>query len=672
VKRNIQQTGSILKLPKDFLPTALPPLLSLVASERDNRTSTSHPSVKRLHKRIRALLAVTVFGLSAVMGATPDPFAASVQPFVTEYCRECHGGAKSKGGVNFDPFTNSPSVFRNPRLWESALRQIEDRQMPPKDKRQPDQDLTLKWRESLQSLLKNPDPTWLPHDPGNPVIHRLNRTEYNNTVRDLLGVTNRPADRFPADGGGGGGFDNNAETLFLPPILMERYLAAAEEILDAAPENRLIPIPPKWYRSNRQTAELNLKWFCTRAFRGPVATADFTGILTLFERAYQSGQSFAASIKGAYKAVLVSPRFLFRIEHREAGGGPWRISDYELASRLSYFLWSSMPDDELLAVAERGNLSKRGTLEAQVRRMLRDSRSRDFSKNFVSQWLGTGKLATTSNPDRGKFPQYTDRLRDAMISEPVEFFAALLETDDSVLKLLDSDFTFANEDLARLYGITNVAGPQLVKIQLPDKRRGGITGMAAVLTQTSYPLRTSPVLRGKWILEEILGTPPPPPPPLVKTLPPNDQTKDGLSFRKQLEQHRSDPNCSGCHSRMDPLGFALENFDAIGGWRDRVADQPVDSSGVLVSGETVNGPIELKAALLKKKELFLKHLTEKLLAYALGRGLEYYDTPAVYQIITELGRENYRSTALVLEIVNSFPFQWRRSEPTPAAVTAKN
>ena len=294
--------------------------------------------------------------------------------------------------------------------------------------------------------------------------------------------------------------------------------------------------------------------------------------------------------------------------------------------------------------------------------MLRDPKAQVLAEQFTGQWLGTKTLATTSHPDRNRFPQFNDALRNAMMAEPVEFFAALLRDDASLLQLLDAKFTFVNTDLARLYGLANVTATNFVRVALPDRRRGGIVGMAAVLTKTSYPLRTSPVLRGKWILEEVLGTPPPPPPPLVKTLPADDQKREGLTFRQQLEQHRKDANCAGCHSRMDPLGFALENFDAIGAWRDQVGGQPVDASGVLVNGDPVDGIIGLKEALLARKQLFLRHLAGKMLAYGLGRGLEYYDSPAVKQITERVAASDYRATTLILEVVRSYPFQWRRGE----------
>ncbi len=618
---------------------------------------------------VRAIILAVLLAASSAVRAD-DAFLRDVKPKLDALCLDCHGGKRTKSGVDLAPFTNAPSLYRDPKLWESVARQIEERQMPPDDKPQPTPEERLRLVESLRHLLDDPDPASVPRDPGATVARRLNRTEYNFTIRDLLGVDSRPADRFPADGGGGGGFDNNADTLFVPPILLERYLQAAESVLAEAKPERLSIARPVWHRRDRAVAGENLAWFAARAYRRPLEAGEVGRLLGLYDAARKGGMPFALALRSAYKAVLVSPNFLFRVEREQPGGKPWRISDHELASRLSYFIWSSMPDEELLVLATAGTLSDPGVLEAQVRRMLRDPKASALAGQFTAQWLGTKTLSITSSPDRSKFPRYTDTLRDAMMAEPVEFFGALLRDDASLLKLLDADFTYANAELAALYGITNVTSTNLVRVPLPDRRRGGILGMAAVLTQTSYPLRTSPVLRGKWILEEVLGTPPPPPPPLVKTLSPDDKTKDGLTFRQRLEEHRKDPNCAGCHSRMDPLGFALENFDAIGGWRTESGGAPVDASGVLVNGEKVEGPVALKNALLARRALFLRHLTEKMLAYALGRGLEHHDIPAVRRIVEQSAAQDHRTAALVLEVVQSYPFQWRRGENPPKDVAA--
>lgn len=612
-------------------------------------------------------LILVVSGLSA--RADGDSFARDVQPLVEKHCVECHRGAKAKGGVNLTGFTNTASLYRDPRLWENVVRQVEERTMPPKDEDQPSETERLRLRDTLTTLLDNPDPSLLPRDPGARVLHRLNRTEYNNTVRELLGITTRPADRFPADGGGGGGFDNNADTLFVPPILMEKYLAAAEDILAAAPSDRLWIARPAWYRSDRDTAARNLSWFARRAFRRPVSPDEVDRLLRVYQSARNEGSPFDDAVLAAYKAVLVSPHFLFRVERERPSGAPWRLDGFELASRLSYFLWSAPPDEALLAAAESGSLSEPGMYETQVRRMLRDPRIQALAESFTSQWLGTKTLQTTAQPDRSRFPIFTDSLRDAMAAEPVEFFASLIRDNGSILTLLDADYTFANAELARLYGITNLTATNFVRVSLPDRNRGGIVGMAAVLTQTSYPLRTSPVLRGKWILEEVLGTPPPPPPPLVATLPPDDRVTEGQTFRQRLEAHRKNPNCAACHSRLDPLGFALENFDPVGRWRTEVDGRPVDAAGTLANGESVAGPAELKKALLARKGLFVRHLTEKMLSYALGRGLEYYDIPAVKSIVRQVEADSYRMDTLILEVARSYPFLWRRGE-SPATASA--
>ena len=358
--------------------------------------------------------------------------------------------------------------------------------------------------------------------------------------------------------------------------------------------------------------------------------------------------------------MLVSPNFLFRIEKDPPGPTPAAIDDHALASRLSYFLWASMPDATLFALADAGRLSQPKVLEAQVMRMLADPKARALSEQFVGQWLGIRTLGSVAAPDPQKFPEFTPALREAMVAEPTEFFAGLVREDRSLLELLDSDYAWVNADLARHYGIPGVSGSTFTRVSLSDRRRGGVTGMAAVLTQTSYPQRTSPVLRGKWLLEEVFGTPPPPPPPLVATLSPNDEKSEGLTFRQRLEKHRKDPNCAACHARLDPLGFALENFDPIGRWRTQVSGEWVDASGELPGGVVIVGPEALKQVLLERKQLFVRHLTEKMLAYALGRGVEYYDSPAVKQIAEAVASDGHRAPRLILEIVRSAPFRLRR------------
>jgi hypothetical protein len=314
----------------------------------------------------------------------------------------------------------------------------------------------------------------------------------------------------------------------------------------------------------------------------------------------------------------------------------------------------------LFKLAGAGKLHTPQVLEAQVRRMLLDPKARAFADNFAGQWLRVRELKTTAQPDGRKYPEFTPALRDAMYGEAVEFFHGLMRDNRSLLEVIDADYTFANEQLAKHYRLEGVKGEAFQRVSLPDRSRGGVLGMGAVLTLTSYPRRTSPVLRGRWVLEEILGTPPPPPPPLIKSLPPDDRPRDGMTFRQRLEQHRQKAECMGCHKRMDPLGFGLENFDGIGRWRTEVSGQPVDASGQMTTGEQFNGPAELKQLLLTRTNDFARNITEKMLAYALGRGLEYYDTPVVKQITKALARDDYRSGTLVTEIIKSYPFQFRR------------
>ncbi|WP_160164531.1 DUF1592 domain-containing protein [Pedosphaera parvula] len=618
-----------------------------------------------------SLIGVLLLGVQPASAADavahPDPFKEEIRPLLDQYCAKCHGPDKAKAGVNFSSFTNSISVYHDIKLWEKVVAKVRDEDMPPEGKPQPTVEQRKQMVAWIEKSLKDLEEGRLPKDPGRVLIHRLSKTEYNCTVRDLLGVDSNPADKFPTEGGGGGGFDNNADTMFIPPILMERYLAAATEILDAAHHDKIFFAKKNIFNSDRATAKKIIAHFALQGFRRPAQKEEVDRLLSIYDTARKQGQDYEAAVKTALKGILVSPKFLFRVEQDRESSQPYPVSDYELASRLSYFLWSSMPDDELFALASKNKLHEPAVLEQQVQRMLRDRKSKVFSDSFAGQWLRVRELKTSAQPDTNKFPEYTPALRDAMYAEVIEFFNSVVQEDRSVMDILDANYTYLNEDLAQLYGIDGVHGRELQKVELKDANRGGVLGMSAVLTMTSYPLRTSPVLRGKWVLEQILGTPPPPPPPLVQSLPPNDHPVDGLTLRQQLEKHRSNPNCAGCHSKMDPLGFGLENFDAIGRWRAEIEQKPVDASGVMPSGEKFTGPAELKKVLLNRKDDFARNLTEKMLAYALGRGLEYYDVPTVKEITKKLAESNYRSSVLIAEIVKSYPFQYRRNQPTQQA-----
>jgi hypothetical protein len=603
--------------------------------------------VKTVHSLLRAL------GIFAAVGGacSAADFQKEIRPLLDKHCYACHGAEKGKGGVRLHEFTDARSLFRDPKLWEKVADQIHEEAMPPDNKPQPTTEERALLTEWVKHTLENPEPSWLPRDPGRFFLHRLSKREYNNTVRDLLGVTSQPADEFPPDGGGGGGFDNNSATLFIPPVLVEKYLTAAASLLKEAKPDRLF--------AARGDTRKTIAEFATQAFRRPVEAEEIEPLVQLADQVQKRGESWEDAVKTALRAVLVSPNFLFRIEQPQ-GAEAHPVNDFELANRLSYFLWSTMPDAELFRVAGEKKLREPAVLEAQVKRMLRDPKARDFAENFAGQWLRVHELESSAQPDTRRFPEYTPALREALITEPIEFFHAMLRDDASLLQILDADYTYANELLAKHYGISDVSGTNFRRVALADRNRGGVMTMGAVLTITSYPRRTSPVLRGKWVLEEILGTPAPPPPPLVESLPSSDKVRDGLTFRQQLEKHRTKAACAGCHSRLDPLGFGLENFDAIGRWRTEIADQPVDASGELVSGEKFSGPAELKTQLLKRKDFFIRNVTEKMYAYALNRGLEPYDMPIVKQAAKKLAASDYRIQTLVMDIVKSYPFTHRR------------
>ena len=596
-------------------------------------------------------------------GFGADLFETQIRPMLDDYCRNCHNPTKTKGGVNLAGFTNTVSVYREPQVWEKVLAKVKANEMPPESKPQPSETQRTALCGWVQQTLNDLSAGRFAADPGRVLIHRLSKTEYNCTIRDLLGVNTHPAEDFPTEGGGGGGFDNNADTLFIAPILMERYLTTATHVLKETSDNRILFVRRRWFDSDRAVAKRNLEQFGTRAFRRPVEPGELDKWMMLYESARGNGRDLKDAVRSAYTAILASPNFLFRVEMDQPSLQPYRISDYELATRLSYFLWSSMPDEELFGLAAQGRLHEPKILEQQTRRMVADPKSKVFTESFASQWLRVRELKTAAQPDLQKFPEFTPALRAAMYEEVVRFFDSIVREDASLLDLVAADYTYANADLGRLYGIKGVEGEEMRRIALPDATRGGVLGMAAVLTLTSYPQRTSPVLRGKWVLEEMLGTPPPPPPPLVKSLPQDDSPVDGLTLRQQLEKHREQPECAACHVRMDPLGFGLENFDPIGRWRTRIGKQKVDASGVLPGGEKFEGPAELRKVLLQRKEEIVRNVTQKMLAYALGRGLEYYDTPTINGIVKALAKSDYHSSVLITEIVKSFPFQYRRNQP---------
>jgi hypothetical protein len=409
-------------------------------------------------------------------------------------------------------------------------------------------------------------------------------------------------------------------------------------------------------------AERVLSTLMRRAYRRPVTSADLEKPMEFF-RETRAKEGYEAGIETALSAILVSPQFLFRVEQDPTGVAPntaYRISDLDLASRLSFFLWSSIPDDELLDAAERGNLHKPSVLEKQVRRMLADSRSHALADTFAEQWLHVRNLESIT-PDLRLFPDFDDNLRQSFRQETELFFDSVLREDRSVLTLLKADYTFLNERLAKHYGIPNVYGSRFRRVSLDkDSERGGLLRQGSVLTVTSYATRTSPVIRGKWILANLLGTPPPPPLPNVPALKDNTVSST-LSVRERLAEHRANAQCASCHNMMDPAGFCLENFDAVGRWRTVEEGQPIDNSGGLPDGSKFTGVAGLEQGLLNRPEIFVSTLTEKLMTYALGRGMEYYDAPAIRKIVHDAQAKDFCFSSIIVGIAESTPFKMRRA-----------
>jgi hypothetical protein len=432
---------------------------------------------------------------------------------------------------------------------------------------------------------------------------------------------------------------------------------------DTPSRRRLLVCRPTAPGEEDACAKRILSTLIRRAYRRPVTTADLDAPFRFYKEAKSEG-GFDGGIEMALSAVLVSPEFLFRVEQDPRDvppGTAYRISDLELASRLSFFLWSSIPDDELLDAAIRGDLSKPDVLEKQVRRMLADPRSRALVNNFAEQWLYLRNLAAAT-PDMRLFPDFDDNLRRAFRKETELFFESIVREDRSILDLLQADYTFVNERLARHYGIPNVYGSRFRRVTFDaDSPRGGLLGQGSVLTVTSYATRTSPVIRGKWVLDNILGVPPPPPPATVPALKEKGEGGKNLSFRERIAQHRSNPACYGCHQLMDPVGFSLENYDAVGRWREAEDGKPIDASGALPDGTKFDGVSGLRKALLGHRESFAVRFTEKLMTYALGRGTEYYDAPAVRTIVRNAGEKDFRFSSFILGITQSTPFQMRRT-----------
>ncbi len=646
---------------------------------------------------------IALLGEGSAADEPAATYRKTIVPLLENYCYDCHGDGAAKGGLAMDEFTDLSAHLEDRKQWLAIWHNLRSQIMPPSHKDQPtpaERQQLLTWIERDVFKLDPADP-----DPGRVTIRRLNRTEYQYAVEDLLGVAYDTRRIFPADDTGYG-FDNIGDVLSISPLLMEKYLQAADEVVALAlPDNTAAetprndpngsPRPPsatpptKGYRmifdagpapeSPRERdgyARKILRNFVSRAFRKPVDDATIDRLLTIVtEVSNEPGKGFQDGIKQAIVACLVSPRFLFRAELQSEPNNPARfvpLDEYSLASRLSFFLWSSVPDDELLSLA--CNTTLRANLGAQVDRMLKDPRSNRLVSNFVGQWLQARDVETVEvvaksilglESDQQAARAFDPRLRADMRRETEMLFDFILRQDRPVEELLSARYTFLNERLARFYGIGGVSGDEFKAVDLAEHpERGGVLTQGTFLMVTSNPTRTSAVKRGLFVLDNLLGSPPPPPPPGVPRL--EDAALPGNpnpSQREMMEFHRRQPECRSCHARMDPIGFGLENFNALGQFRTSENGKPIEASGKLLTGETFADVAALKAILAdQRKPDFYRCLSEKLLTYAIGRGVEIQDATTIEALTARLENNAGKLRELIHGIVESAPFQKRRSD----------
>jgi hypothetical protein len=582
-------------------------------------------------------------------------FREHVEPFVKLYCVECHGD-RPKAGLNLRVAVRKPADPAFARKWMDAIANVNAHDMPPDDADQPSDDERARFVDAIAKI------KYLSaRDPGPFVIRRLTKVEYGNTLHDLLGVDAAAAAELP-DEVAGEGYMNS-----LSPLQSEQYLEIANEVIQKMSpqvQKGLFGEPSAKDTDLRAEAARIARMLARRAFRRPPSDAEVETLADVFDLGRQNKLDRTASLRLMLKAVLVSPQFLFITPSKEAETGQKIVplDDYQLASRLSYLLWATMPDAELSELADAGKLHEPAVLKAQVKRLLTDRRARALFDGFGAQWLGLGELKDKTF-DTAKFPQMTPAMRTAMYDEARLFFESIVRENRSVVSFVDSDYTFLNGPLAALYGMEKaVAGPEMRKVKLTNANRGGILGMPGILATTSFPNRTSPVKRGVWVLEQVLGEVVPPAPPNVPTLEKQDQKKvANLTLRQRTELHRTNAVCNNCHKILDPIGFGLENFDAIGRWRDQDdSGGKIDATGELPGGKHFSSPKELKAIIAARKDDLARNLTEKLLAYALCRKLEGYDEIVVDRLMGTIAKDGYRMQTLITEIVTSYPFTNRR------------
>ncbi|MEZ5043609.1 MAG: DUF1592 domain-containing protein [Saprospiraceae bacterium] len=639
------------------------------------------------------ILLVCIVLSQFVVAQPEDPrqkhYAKHIRPIFRNHCNSCHNGEDNKAGINFESYDFIIKVVQDGELFHQVMDVVKSGTMPP-DTRPPmsqaDKDTLIHYVNGyLEQALAEKDPGIIPP-------RRLNNQEYKYAIEDLLGLELNVDSIFPADPSGGAGFDNQARTLYLSPLLVERYFETADYLLEERYKDhktwrKWVPkyrrslgagIRNVWYQLRfgkdvslerpTKVASKVLYPFATRAYRRFLSAEDKMRLNAFFGEVYSQSKGtpnrFDTSIKETLKLILISHHFLYRQESDPAIKDAYQVSNFELASRLSFFLWSSIPDEHLLNVAYREDLHSPAVLEREVVRMLKDPKAKRLGQQFAIQWLELKKLKDPAfQIDPTVFPEYTTALRDLMLKEVELFFNYVLLESENFLDLIDSDYTFLNKGLAAHYGMTGVQGDEMQKVQLTANQRGGVLGMAGVLTATSLPTRTSPVLRGKWVLEKVLGTPAPPPPADVPELEASHDSTQGVqTLAEMLEIHRADPACNGCHQAMDPIGLGLENFDAIGRWRVAYGDKLIIPDGVLKSGETFAGPADLRQILLTKKELFAKNFSKNMLSFALGRSLSFKDSPTITHLQDTLLQTEFNSTSFILELVKSFPFRYKKSD----------
>ncbi len=586
-------------------------------------------------------------------------FAAHVEPILQSYCYDCHGNGADEGGLELDGIDPTNMSIANQALWGKVWDNVLAETMPPGDMQQPTEADRLTLSRWIAQTVFHHDPD--APDPGQVTIRRLNRSEYRFSILDLFGI-DFPTEEYFLPDDTGYGFDTIGDVMTVPPTLMDRYFIAAAKISEQLQEKKYGGEPSsqessaQWARARdvvRETA--------TRVYRRPVDESTLETLLSLTQPEFQAGEvSFHEVIGRAVEAMLVSPRFLFRAEiptDSEPSADVQLIDEFSLASRLSFFLWSSMPDDELLSLATAGRL--RTQQSDQVTRMLQDEKSSRMVQNFVGQWLQTRDV---EGIHRGRhLDQLVRPLRRDMRDETYAFFTHIMREDREVIELITADYSFLTKDLADFYGVPGVRGSEPQQVNFPpESPRGGLLTHASVLMVTSNPDRTSPVKRGLFVLDSILGTPAPPAPPDVPALEDSHVKGEVETMRAQLARHRANPECAVCHDRMDPLGLGLENFDAIGRWRDEDAGVPIDASSQLASGESFAGVRQLRRILAQKRRLFYRCLTKKLMTYALGRGIEYTDTPEVEAIVDRMLDGGGKFSTMLMGIVESPQFQRQR------------